>query len=245
MSSMFARIDRPLRLPEEIANVLAQAIAEGRLKPGDRLPTEQALAGEFGVARTVVREAISQLRYDRVVDSRQGVGAFVAPPEARTAFRIGPACFAKRQELLKLLQLRTSIVSDAAALAARARSKEHVAQMQGFLSEMEESQSDEEHGPERRVAAEAALYKLIAEAAGNQYFVDVITMIDGQVLGQLRSVAIKNAKAAEWGEEVLAEHIRVVEAIEREDATEAAAATREHYEKAAERLARRADFADV
>ena len=46
------------------------------------------------------------------------MGAFVADPDQRRAFRISPDCFAKRQALLKLLQLRTSVSADAAGLAA-------------------------------------------------------------------------------------------------------------------------------
>ena len=48
------------------------------LKPGDQLPTEQALAKTFGVSRNVVREAIARLRSEQLVWSKQGRGAFVA-----------------------------------------------------------------------------------------------------------------------------------------------------------------------
>ena len=50
----------------------------GRLKPGDQLPTEQALATTFGVSRNVVREAIARLRSEGRIWSQQGRGAFVA-----------------------------------------------------------------------------------------------------------------------------------------------------------------------
>ena len=81
-------------------------------------------AKRFGVARTVVREAISLLRYDGIVDSRRGVGAFVTETSQRSAFRISPACFEKRKQIVQLLQLRTGVQAGASALAATARTPE-------------------------------------------------------------------------------------------------------------------------
>ena len=89
----FKSLERSPSLPQEIVASLTGALLAGELRPGDRLPSEQALATEFGVARTVVREAISQLKYDGIVQSRVGVGAFIAQPQERTAFRISPDCF--------------------------------------------------------------------------------------------------------------------------------------------------------
>jgi len=92
----FRAVERSPRLPEEVVSSLSAAIAKGELRPGDKLPSEFELAADFGVARTVVREAISQLKYDGVIESRQGVGAFVAQPDngppsasARNASRNG------------------------------------------------------------------------------------------------------------------------------------------------------------
>ncbi|MEO1103891.1 MAG: GntR family transcriptional regulator [Pseudomonadota bacterium] len=123
MAGLFDRIDRPRRLPDEIARSISQAIDTGQLKPGDRLPTEHSLSTQFGVARTVVREAVSLLKYDGVIEAKRGVGAFVSEVGNRSAFRISPACFEKRQRLMQLLQLRTGVQADASALAAMAHRK--------------------------------------------------------------------------------------------------------------------------
>lgn len=245
MSDMFGRIDRPERLPDEVAKSILAAIARGDLKPGDKIPTETALAQRFGVARTVVREAISLLKYDGVINARQGVGAFVAPTADRQSFRIGPECFAKRQELVKLLQLRTSVQADAAALAADNRTGAQLEEMRKWYAELENSMLGGEDGAERRVDAQASFYAAVTRASGNEYFVEFITMIDSKVMGNLRSVAIKNARAAEWGDAVLAEHAAVLVAIDTADRDAAREAARLHFEHAARRLSSRADFADV
>jgi GntR family transcriptional repressor for pyruvate dehydrogenase complex len=243
--ALFEKIDRPRSLPDEIARKLSSAISGGQLKPGDRLPTEQALSDQFGVARTVVREAISLLKYDGIIQSRRGVGAFISDAAGRSAFRISPACFEKRKQLAQLLQVRTAVQADASALAAKAHTADQLAAIGGFLNGMISAIALGSDAMERHVDAEFAFYRAITEASGNDYYVEFIGMIETNVMENLRSVAIKNAKAAECGEAVLAEHQRVFDAISARDEEGARRSTREHFELAAQRLIDRADIADV
>ncbi len=61
-----------------IANALRGDLAEGRYAPGDKLPTEAALADRFGVNRHTVRHGLSALIDEGLVRTRRGAGAFVA-----------------------------------------------------------------------------------------------------------------------------------------------------------------------
>lgn len=245
MAEIFERVSRPRRLPDEIATSILEAISRGELLAGDRLPTEMDLSEQFGVARTVVREAISLLKFDGVITARQGVGAFVSDSSSRQSFRIGPACFAKRQQLLTLLALRTSVQADAAAAAAARRSGPQLAAMRAALDRFAEAMGEGMEAAEIRVDAEAAFYRTIAEASDNEYFVEFIQMIDAKLMENLRSVVVKNALVSEIGARVLAEHDEVHAAIRDGNADRARSATRLHFESAARRLADRADFADV
>ena len=65
----------PLQLREEILAIIE---SEG-LQPGDRLPTEIAIADRFGVGRTTAREALKLLEQDGIIDVRHGSGRFVSP----------------------------------------------------------------------------------------------------------------------------------------------------------------------
>ena len=114
---LYKSVKRPKRLPDEVARQLSQAIDSGRLPVGERLPTEQQLATEFGVSRSVIREAVSRLKSEGLLDVRHGIGAFVAASNSRSVFRIPSTCFAKRRELVMILQLRTSVEADSAAFA--------------------------------------------------------------------------------------------------------------------------------
>jgi GntR family transcriptional repressor for pyruvate dehydrogenase complex len=67
----FTQIKRNEHLPIRIAAEIGKQIAEGSIRPGQKLPTEHILASTFGVSRSVVREAIAQLRNEGLVGCRR------------------------------------------------------------------------------------------------------------------------------------------------------------------------------
>jgi GntR family transcriptional repressor for pyruvate dehydrogenase complex len=241
---MYLPIERPLRLPATIAQALASDIQDGRLKVGDKLPGEQKLAAAFGVSRNVVREAISQLRYDGLVEARQGAGAFVTSPEQRSAFRISPECFEKRRELRQILDLLAGVHATAASLAALKRSTADLARIRKCLAQMRKPMAEDPDALARRLDAEINFYNAIAAASGNSYVIDFILFLNRRVTERLGSVFQKNAKATEISSVVLEEHEAVFSAIVAQSQDEAREAARLHFEAASRRLARRGDRAE-
>ena len=76
----------PLPLHHQLQQALRAAVLEGRLAPGDALPSEPDLAQQTGVSRTTVRQAIEQLVREGLLRREQGRGTFVTPLEDRPAF---------------------------------------------------------------------------------------------------------------------------------------------------------------
>lgn len=62
----------------QAAAYIRQAIEDGRLQPGDGLPSEQALADEMGVAYGTTRKALQLLRDEGLIETATGIGSFVA-----------------------------------------------------------------------------------------------------------------------------------------------------------------------
>jgi GntR family transcriptional regulator, transcriptional repressor for pyruvate dehydrogenase complex len=73
----FDRVGRMPRLSDTIAEQLLEAIVAGRFKEGDILPSERELGDQFGVSRTVIREAIRTLATRGVVEVQSGRGVRV------------------------------------------------------------------------------------------------------------------------------------------------------------------------
>src|SRR5688500_17389195 len=91
------------KLSRQLFEQLADEIKSGRLAPGARLPTEQALTRAARVSRTVVREAVAALRAEGLVVTRQGVGAFVSAEPQRAPIRLEPE---RLQSLAGMLDVR-------------------------------------------------------------------------------------------------------------------------------------------
>src|SRR5579859_739877 len=93
-----------------VADELRQAIAENRLPPGAKLPSERELAQQHGIAQMTARQAIALLRSEGLVDAFQGRGVFVrARPSLR---RLGTERYAR----VRRLRGETPFMADTAAI---------------------------------------------------------------------------------------------------------------------------------
>src|SRR5262245_9180980 len=111
------RLTPARNLTEEAVDQLASQLRAGRLSPGSPLPTAREPMATLGVSRTVVREAISALRSEGLVVTRQGSGAYVAADASRVPFRIDARDSESIADVLKVMELRLAVEVEAAALA--------------------------------------------------------------------------------------------------------------------------------
>ena len=129
-------LQRHETLTSQLVKALTERIDKAVFKPGDKLPSEQELIEEFGVSRTVVREAISSLRAAGLVATQQGVGAFVLQSTKRRPFRIDEAGLDLLKEVIAVLELRICLETEAAGLAAQRRDAGQLSALRGALDRM-------------------------------------------------------------------------------------------------------------
>src|SRR5437867_6468012 len=128
-------------LADRVTQILLQKIESGEFSPGDRLPTEQVMVQRLGVSRTVIREAVSRLKSEGLVETRQGSGAFVRERNGMTPFRIDVDARDSLAAVLRVIELRRGIEAEAAALAAERRSEAHLAQIKRALRAIQKSEA--------------------------------------------------------------------------------------------------------
>lgn len=71
-------------LYRQVSDSLRRAIMAGEVRPGEALPTEDALCASYGVSRITVRRALDELAERHLIVRRRGVGTFVADAKAST-----------------------------------------------------------------------------------------------------------------------------------------------------------------
>jgi len=220
-------------LAQGVVEELSGRIRGGEFNPGDKLPPEAAIMEAYGVSRTVVREAISQLQAGGLVQTRHGIGTFVlSPPQQGLA--IGAESVVTVRDLLAILELRISMETEAAWLAASRRTAEQVAQLGDTLGEMERAL----HNGRTSVEADVRFHRLIAEATCNPYFVDLLGQLGSAIIprARLNTPALGTDKPADYLQRVHREHEDIYRAILRQDPEAARAAMRTHLSNSRERL---------
>jgi GntR family transcriptional repressor for pyruvate dehydrogenase complex len=230
---------RPRSLAHEVVDGLGGRIRDGSLASGEKLPTEAAIMEEFGVSRTVVREAISRLQAAGLVATRHGVGTFVVGLGDASTFRIGPEELGTLQDVIAVLELRIGVETESAALAAMRRTPENIVALRGalaaFTAALEEGR--DAVGPDFQFHLE------IARATQNHHFVELMGALGGMMIPRAR-LAKAEAPTAEqqtYLRRVHAEHESIVEAISRQDPEAARAAMRTHLANSRERRRRAAE----
>jgi DNA-binding FadR family transcriptional regulator len=240
----------PTLMPKKKHRNLAQGVVEGfttsiqagTLKPGEKLPTESVIMEMHGVSRTVVREAISHLQAAGLVQTRHGIGTFVLEPQPAN-LRISSDTVRTIGDVLSILELRISLETECAGLAAQRAKPDDLARMRGALDAIEATR----HNGLDSVDADLQFHISVARATGNRYFVDILTQMGSALIprNRLDSAGIARAEPDAYLSLVNLEHESILEAITRHDAEGARAAMRMHLSNSRERLRRANEAAEA
>jgi GntR family transcriptional regulator, transcriptional repressor for pyruvate dehydrogenase complex len=229
---MFEKI--PVRaLSDTVAQQLQKQIEKGSFAKSGKLPTEAVLAQEFGVSRTVIREAISRLKNEGMVEAKQGSGVFVVERAGIRPLRIDYAEAVEPGSVVQILALRRAIEAEVASEAAMRRTDAQMAAIDAALAKIEAAVADGEDG----VAEDVAFHRAIANATGNPYFLKTLTFLN-QYLEAGTIVTRKNeALREDFSRQVREEHAAIAAAIRAGDPMAARNAAQTHLYNAARRLA--------
>lgn len=224
-------LDRAPHLPTRVADALRREILEGRLKPGDRIPGEQMLAETFKVSRNVVREAIARLRSDGVVQSRQGIGAFVVRASPSPILRIEQDTATNRAAFTNVFELRAMLEVRAAGLAAKRGTPAQFAVISAALDRMRGDDKWANQG----VDADLEFHRAVALATGNDYIARVVGFVSEHMRESIMA-ARRRVPVGDIVEITIAEHTAIHDAILRASAEDARQAMERHIVNAAQRV---------
>ena len=227
------RLGTPGTLTDRVSEALIELIRGDDFPPGSRLPSEMKMASRFGVSRTVIREAISRLKSEGLVESRQGSGVFVREENLDAPFRIDPVLAESVQSVLQVVELRQVLEGEIAALAAKRRSRE---QMRAIRQALKKIDDDVRSGSDG-VDADVAFHRTIAEATGNPHFLGLIEFLFKFLKTATQITRGIEATRVTMTQEVKDEHDAIVVAIAAQNADAARDAARLHMDHASRRLA--------
>jgi GntR family transcriptional regulator, transcriptional repressor for pyruvate dehydrogenase complex len=209
-------------LPGEAIDKIKDMITSGRLGPGDRLPREQDLAAELGMSRNMLREAVTALCMINVLDVRRGDGTYVTSlsPTLLLDALTFISDFQRDDSVLNFIEVRKMLEPSATALAASCIGAAEVESLSEHLETMREDIDVED-----LVLKDAEFHRRIIEATGNPILGSVIETMS-RPLHQARVWRDLLEQGA--FERTRREHLAILDALRRHDATDARAWTQIH-----------------
>lgn len=219
-------------LAQRVVAGLKDKIFAGDLPPGHKLPSETELVDEFGVSRTVVREAVTRLRAEGFVETFQGRGSFVLAVPEPTSFTVESAAIRSHHDVLDMIDFRLGIECEAAALAAARMDAAGADSVRTALTEFTEA------APEDAVEADFRFHRAVAAASGNRFYLDLLDSLGPMMimLPRTRLGATHSITDAGHAERIRREHDAIATAVVDGDPDLARAAMRLHLGNTRRRL---------
>jgi DNA-binding FadR family transcriptional regulator len=213
---------------ESVLSRIEERLVDGRLRPGDHLPPERALAAEFGVARSSVREAVRVLEAMGLIRTQTGSGPssgaiIVARPlggmQALMRLQVAASGFPVADVVSTRLLLESSVAGELAE-----RDAADLAAARQLLDAMD----DPALTAEEFLALDAQFHLALAEAAGNTVVATTMAGLRSSIEGYVLAGAERIPDWAAMADRLRAEHRGVVAAIEAGDPATARARIHDH-----------------
>ncbi len=219
----FRSIQKLPSLPEVVFKEIQRLIAEGELRPGDRLPSETELADRFGVGRSSIREAMRALQLLGVIEVIQGKGTFVRDAGILPLV-VDWQRIAEIGVISEVMEARQFLEVLLAQLAAERATDEDIEALRAQLERSRETISDRE----ANIQAGVDFHVALADAAHNQVLALMYRTIRDLYLETARRTRITSQVA----QDRLHDHERILQAVIDRDPEAVAEAMREHLQKA-------------
>jgi GntR family transcriptional regulator, transcriptional repressor for pyruvate dehydrogenase complex len=214
------------KIYEQIASQIKDQIVNGKLLPGDKLPSTRELSESFQVGRSTVREALSALKAMGLVEIHQGEGSYVRKIDpSDLAMPQLDALIMSRTTILELLEARKSLEVSNAALAAEKRTEEDLRAFEQILERMKNSLDNEAEGEKEDIL----FHLTLAGATHNSIMMRLLETISGQMelaIRETRRLQVYSNKSVLI--QLYKEHQEIYEAIQASNPEEAQNKMRQH-----------------
>lgn len=219
-------------MAQRVVAGLKDKIFTGDLPAGHKLPSESELIEEFGVSRTVVREAVTRLRAEGLVETFQGRGSFVLAVPEPTSFTVESAAIRTHHDVLDMVDFRLGVECEAAALAAARLDDRGIEVVRTALADFVAA------APEDAVEADFRFHRAIAQVSGNRFYLDLLDSLGPMMimLARTRLGDTHSITDAAHAERVRREHDEVAAAVIAREPDLARAAMRLHLGNTRRRL---------
>jgi GntR family transcriptional repressor for pyruvate dehydrogenase complex len=211
-----------LSITDQAVQQIKSEILSGAYKIGDRIPTEKELCQQLSIGRSTVREALRMLKALGFIEVKQGKGAFIIKISEDSDEKIRDWFSKNKIELIDFIQVRMSLEPLAVRLAVERASDEQISNMEKILK-LFENATDSSNALDLALLDET-FHTAIAEASGN----NLLIMLNQTIVEFFREYRVRSFAVRKNIKNALEPHRRIMQAIKKRNAEEAAQAMLEH-----------------
>lgn len=212
------------RLHDQISEQINKLIAEGLLKPGDRLPPERDMAERFKVSRNSVRDALRTLEARGLVEIRQGDGTYIRGATATELYQAMIDVLATQKETIReIMQVRQIIEPGVAYYAAQKVQASDLVKLEEILQQQEAKAALGDPG----VEADSFFHFTLAQITGNGFLIRLLQLLN-ESMAETRELVLRypNTQSA-----TRVGHRRILAALRERNPDEARQAMLAHIEE--------------
>jgi len=219
------------RISQNIVEQIRETIISGRLKPGDRLPSEKDLSVEFGVSKASLREALRALEALGMLEVKQGMGggAFVTEVDLETARNnMFNYIFFQNPSIGEFTQLRAFIEPPVAEIAALKWTPADLDYLEDNLNRTREKMDSVPFYYE----LDTKFHHRIAQISGNRLICFVIDSLKNAIV----QIKLQLELDRDFSIQVYKAHMRLFDALRKRDPKQARAEMHRHIVEVDERM---------
>lgn len=220
----FQPLDRSQRLSDRVAQAILESVLSGNLPTGSRLPSERDLGEQFGVSRTVIREAVRSLVAQGVLEVKSGSGVTIAAANSATIVQSMQLFLAARGMTYPMVhEVRSVLETQIARIAAQRADGDDVARLRAAADHMRQVSSD----PAAVSRADVDFHRELAYCTHNELFTVMLDSI-GDVMLEIRQATLTVPGRAP---SVIEAHDEIMRRVADGDSDGAAEAMRAHLDE--------------
>lgn len=211
-------------LCEQIAERIEKMILSNKNQAKEKLPSEQTLAAEFKVSRSVIREALTILKTKGLITFRQGGGSYVTVPSSTLLMdTVNRLTLMKDISTEDICQVRIQLEVMSARLAAKNATREQIDALEKINVEMEQNGTD----TELRSDLDLKFHQCIAEFSGNRLLKIFVQSLNSL----LRPIILTSLCLPAANEDGIEYHGRIIAALRKGNPDECEELIRDHLIK--------------
>ena len=225
-SKVFEQV-QPQKFYMQIAREIKNSIRDGKLKVGDKLPSERILAEQFGASRASIREAMSALEMLGLIVCRSGQGNFVKADASEGSINSELLrALLQGHDPYEIFETRLEIEPRLAGLAAERAKPGEIAELRGIIARIEsignKSLEEDDRNDDEYLEEDRKLHLMIGRCSHNSVLITVFSAVNAMMKEThwvaLYKGALRNPTVLKGN---LKFHERILDAIEQHDAERA------------------------